>query len=75
MPVYDKIAVTDAGGVSELRTVSVGPVQALARTTFFQIRTGMGIVEVHSCRKVLEQENPNSFSQLFQPTATVIISW
>ena len=33
VPVYDKIAVTDAGGVSELRTVSVGPVQALARTT------------------------------------------
>ena len=33
VPVYDKIAATDAGGSSEHRTVSVGPVQALARTT------------------------------------------
>jgi hypothetical protein len=31
--VYDKIAATDAGGASEQRTVSVGPVQASARTT------------------------------------------
>ena len=30
---------------------------------------------MHSFKRVLEQENPNSFSQLFQPTATVIISW
>ena len=33
VPVYDKIAATDAGGASEHRTVSVGPVQASARTT------------------------------------------
>ena len=39
VPAYDcdKIAVTDAGGASEHRTVSFGPVQALARTTFFKL--------------------------------------
>ena len=47
----------------------------LSENHYLQFRTGRGIVEVHSFRRVLEQENPNRFSQLFQPTATVIISW